>query len=157
MINTTNDRGGPTVARDRPAARPVTGAKRVLLASLGVFLVGFGIAGVFLPLVPTTFPLLLAAGLFARSSERLHGWLLGHRMFGAYIRNYQEGRGMAARHKATTLATLWVGIGVSIYFSRTSVVAIVMLIVILFGVTIHILVLPTAPDRASGVDDGSSE
>ena len=131
--------------------------KRVLLASLGVCLVVLGIVGVFLPLVPTTFPLLLAAGLFARSSERLHRWLLGHRMFGAYIRNYQEGRGMAVRHKATTLAALWVGIGVSIYFSRTSVVAIVVLIVVLIGVTIHILILPTAPERASGVDDRSNE
>ena len=118
----------------------------MLFMSLGVFLVALGIVGVFLPLVPTTFPLLLAAGLFARSSERLHRWLLGHRVFGAYICNYQEGRGMTRRHKATTLATLWAGIGVSIYFSRTSVVAIIVLIMVLLGVTIHILVLPTAPD-----------
>lgn len=130
-----------------------TGARRVVLASLGVVLVVLGIVGIFLPLVPTTFPLLLAAGLFARSSDRLHGWLLGHRMFGAYIRNYQEGRGMAARHKITTLASLWAGIGVSIYFSRTSVVAIAVLIVVLVSVTIHILVLPTA----SGSSDQSTQ
>jgi len=123
--------------------------RRAILLSLGIVLVAVGFVGVFLPLVPTTFPLLLAAGLFARSSERFHRWLLGHRMFGAYIRNYQEGRGMTMRHKATTLATLWLGIGVSTYFSRSSVIAIIVLAAVLVGVTIHVLVLPTAA-RAVG-------
>ena len=118
--------------------------KRVLYLSLGTVLVAVGFAGAFLPLVPTTFPLLLAAGFYARSSERLHRWLLGHRVFGAYIRNYQEGRGMTMRHKVTTLAMLWVGIGVSVYLSRASVAAIVVLAVVVVGVTIHVLVLPTA-------------
>jgi uncharacterized protein len=121
--------------------------RRVLFVSLGTLLVAVGFAGAFLPLVPTTFPLLLAAGLFARSSDRLHGWLLGHRVFGAYLRNYQEGLGMTLRHKVTTLVSLWVGIGVSAYFSRESVVAIIVLSVVLAGVTVHILTLPTAVRR----------
>jgi uncharacterized membrane protein YbaN (DUF454 family) len=125
--------------------------RRALLVSLGILLVGVGFAGAFLPLVPTTFPLILAAGLFARSSERFHRWLLGHRVFGAYIRNYQEGRGMTIRHKVLTVATLWGGIGVSMYYSRASVVAIIVLSVILVGVTIHVLVLPTADsDQVNG-------
>jgi uncharacterized protein len=118
--------------------------RRLLLTSVGIVLVGVGFAGAFLPLIPTTFPLLLAAGLFARSSERLDRWLLGHRVFGTYIRNYQEGRGMARRHKVTTLAMLWVGIGISIYLSRSSIIAVLVLAVVVVGVTTHILVLPTA-------------
>ena len=118
--------------------------RRVVFISLGTVLVGVGFAGAFLPLVPTTFPLLLAAGLFARSSDRLHRWLLGHRVFGAYLRNYQEGLGMTLRHKVTTLATLWGGIGVSMYLSRGSLAAIIVLSVVLAGVTIHVLALRTA-------------
>jgi len=149
---TTNYTERTTVADDQSLAQSGRSVRRVLFLSLGVFLVALGFVGVFLPLVPTTFPLLLAAGLFARSSERFHRWLLGHRMFGTYIRNYQEGRGMARRHKVTTLITLWLGIGISVYFSRTSALAIIVLITILLGVTIHILVLPTAP-RRFGPDD----
>ena len=132
--------------------------KRTLLVSLGVVLVGVGFAGAFLPLVPTTFPLLLAAGLFARSSERFHRWLLGHRLFGAYIRNYQEGRGMTVGHKVTTLVTLWIGIGVSGYFARTSIVAVIILGIVLLGVTIHIVTLPTADaDSEPDTQDPTNE
>jgi uncharacterized membrane protein YbaN (DUF454 family) len=116
----------------------------VLFVTLGVVLLGVGFAGAVLPLVPTTFPLLLAAGLFARSSSRLERWLLGHRVFGAYLRNYKQGLGMTRRHKATTLVTLWVGIGISMYLSHTSVVALIVLAIVLVGVTTHIALLPTA-------------
>jgi len=127
------------------------------MLSLGLLLVAIGFVGAFLPLVPTTFPLLLAAGLFARSSPRFHRWLLGHRFFGAYIRNYQQGLGMTLRHKVTTLSTLWAGIGISGFFSRTSVAAIVLLTVVLVSVTIHILVLPTAASQSPVLDsDGST-
>mgnify|MGYP006306531853 CR=1 FL=1 len=123
--------------------------KKILLTGLGFLCVTLGVIGIVLPLVPTTFPLLLAAALFARSSERFLRWLLHHRLFGTYIRNYREGRGMTRRHKITTLLTLWVGIALSIYFSRSAVIAIVVLVIVLIGVTIHIVMLPTA-----GLDDG---
>jgi uncharacterized membrane protein YbaN (DUF454 family) len=107
-----------------------------------------GIVGILLPLIPTTAPLLLAAGLFARSSPRLERWLLSSRLLGPYIRNYREGRGMTRRHKIWTIAMLWIGIGVSAWFSRSAVVALVVLALVLFGVTIHILAIRTATPEA---------
>lgn len=86
---------------------------RPLLALVGVVAVGLGIAGIFLPLVPTTPFLLLAAACFLRSSERLHRWLLGHPILGGHVRAYQDGRGVPARAKALTLALLWTTIPAS--------------------------------------------
>lgn len=111
---------------------------------LGFFFVGLAVVGAILPLIPTTGPLLLAAGLFARSSPRFHRWLLNHRIFGTYIRNYREHRGMTRRHKAFTLVTLWVGVGISIYLSRHALAAVIVLSLVIAGVTIHILTLATA-------------
>jgi uncharacterized membrane protein YbaN (DUF454 family) len=63
--------------------------------------------GAFVPILPTTPFLLLAAYFFARSSERLYGWLLGNRFVGDYLRRYYEGRRMSRRHKVITLVLLW--------------------------------------------------
>ena len=51
-----------------------------------------GIIGIILPILPTTPFLLLAAGCYARSSERFYNWLLNNRILGSYIRNYREGK-----------------------------------------------------------------
>ncbi len=63
---------------------------RALWLALGGLFLGLGLLGVVLPVLPTTPFLLLAAGCFAKSSPRLHGWLLGHPVFGPPIRNWEE-------------------------------------------------------------------
>ncbi|MBU4306820.1 MAG: YbaN family protein, partial [Candidatus Aminicenantes bacterium] len=59
-------------------------ARKGLLALCGMVAVGLGAAGIFLPLLPTTPFLLLAAACFFRSSDRLYNWLITHRWFGRY-------------------------------------------------------------------------
>lgn len=63
---------------------------RGLWLAAGMLFLGLGLLGVVLPVLPTTPFLLLAAACFARSSPRLHGWLLSHPMFGPPIRNWEE-------------------------------------------------------------------
>ncbi len=48
-----------------------------------------GILGIFLPLLPTTPFVLLAAFFFSRGSRRLHRWLIEHPSFGRYVRNWE--------------------------------------------------------------------
>lgn len=60
--------------------------------ALGFFFVGLGALGVFLPLLPTTPFLLLAAGCFARSSEKWHAWLRDSRLFGPILRDWEARR-----------------------------------------------------------------
>ncbi len=114
---------------------------RLLLISFGLISVGFGIVGAFIPVLPTTPFLLLAAACFARSSARLHRWLHENRLFGRYLRDYREGRGLPLGHVIVTLTLLWGGIG----YSAFSVVPAdqlwlrLVLLAIAVAVTVHIL------------------
>jgi len=109
----------------------------------GVICVVFGVIGIFIPVLPTTPFLLLAAFLFARSSDRALHWLLNNRLFGAYIRNYREGKGMAARDKIVTLALLWLTIGLSMLFATQNLWIRLGLLIVAAGVTFHLLRIKT--------------
>ena len=76
-----------------------------LWASLGLLCVALAMIGVALPLLPTVPFLLLAAFFFARSSSRLHNWLVTHRTFGPLIVDWQSsGAIRPAAKKAATLS-----------------------------------------------------
>lgn len=84
--------------------------RKPLLILVGTLALVLGVAGIFLPLLPATPFLLLASACYVRSSERMHRWLLGHGRLGAYIRAFEEGRGIPARAKALALITMWPGV-----------------------------------------------
>ena len=80
---------------------------KLLLNIVGVLALLLAILGLFLPLLPTTPFLLLASACFARGSDRLHGWLLNHRVFGVYLRNYEAGNGIPLRAKIVASVMMW--------------------------------------------------
>ena len=82
------------------------GMKYVFMLIGSVSLV-LGVVGIFLPLLPTTPFLLLAAAMFFRSSPRAYRWLLGHRYLGPYIRSFREDRSIPLRAKIVALSLLW--------------------------------------------------
>ena len=86
---------------------------KALLIAGGTLCVALGVIGIFLPLMPTTVFLLMAAACYARSSDKFYQKLINNRFLGEYIRNSREGRGMRRRDKAITLTMLWIGIGVT--------------------------------------------
>jgi len=118
-----------------------TTAKRRLLIVAGTLSTGLGIIGIFIPILPTTPFLLLAAACYMRSSERFYQWLINNRVFGAYIRNYIEGRGMPIRIKIFTILLLWLAIGLSIAFGVQNTVVRIVLICVAIGVTAHIVLI----------------
>ena len=117
-------------------------ARRIWIGG-GSFFLGVGIVGVFLPLLPTTPFLLLAAACYARGSERFYNWLLGNKWFGDYIRNYREGKGIPLRVKMLTISLLWATIGYSTAFVATTLPLRIVLVLIAAGVTTHILLMKT--------------
>lgn len=114
-----------------------------MLLVVGTIFVGLGILGIFLPLLPTTPFLLLAAACYARSSEKFYHWLLNHEWFSKYIRHYREGKGIPPKAKALAISLIWGTILSSVIFIIHPLVARIILIVIAAGVTLYLLSLPT--------------
>ena len=119
------------------------GPARILLLVAGTLSVALAILGIFLPLLPTTPLLLLAAWCYARSSERFYRRLLANRWLGPYIRNYREGRGMTARAKASRLVVLWLAMSVTIGVVTPVWWVSLLLVGIGSGISIFLLRLPT--------------
>ena len=111
---------------------------KVLLNTVGTVSLALGVLGVFLPLLPATPFLLLASACYLRGSERLHGWLMGNRLLGGYIRNFQQGRGIPLRAKVVTIALLWASLLYSIYRIDLPAVDIVLCVI---GATTTTLIL----------------
>jgi len=80
---------------------------RVALIVVGTISTALGILGIFVPILPTTPFLLLAAACYSRSLQRFYDWLLNNKYFGNYIRNYLEKEGIPLKVKVLTLAVLW--------------------------------------------------
>jgi uncharacterized membrane protein YbaN (DUF454 family) len=74
--------------------------------ALGCVATGCATAGVVLPLVPTTPFLLVAAYAFAKSSPRLHAWLLGHPRFGPLIKDWRRHGAISRGAKTTAMAMI---------------------------------------------------
>ena len=119
--------------------------RRGLLVAAGIVSVGLGVVGVVVPLLPTTPFLLLAAACFLRSSDRLHRWLLGNRVFGEYLRRYRSGEGMSLASKLTTLVLLWATLAISAFAAIPAGLWWVRLLLLAIGagVTVHIVRIRT--------------
>jgi hypothetical protein len=125
---------------------------RGALTAAGVVLVGLGAVGIFLPVLPTTPFLLLAAACFVRGSPRLHRWLLSHRRLGPYVSGFVEGGGMPARAKRVSMLTLWIAIGLSAALvlwqagpTTAALVTVGVLLLVAILVTRYIRRRPTTP------------
>ena len=89
---------------------------KIIFLVLGITSLTLGLIGVVLPLLPTTPFVLLSAYLFARSSPKLHNWLLNNSMFGKYIRDYRNEKAIPLKVKIISVSMLWGTILYSMFF-----------------------------------------
>ena len=143
-------RPGGSAVSDTPHA---TGVRRAVYVGLGLGFLGLAAVGVVTPMLPTTPFLLLAAFFFARSSRRLHDWLLNSRLFGGLIRDWQQHKGVRPRVKVVALTLMPCVVLSSAYFGRLRWYLVVMLVALaLVGATV-VLCLKTVRDAPQPADD----
>ena len=88
---------------------------RIFLIIVGSLSLALGVLGIFLPMLPTTPFLLLSAAAWVKASPSLYEWLLNHKVFGEYIRNYREHRAIPLHVKIISVTLVWLTIGYCIF------------------------------------------
>lgn len=127
--------------------------RKKLYICTGVVFVVLGFLGVFLPLLPTTPFLLVALFCFSRSSDQAKQWLTGNKLLGPYVRAYADSQGMGRRVKIRTLVLLWVVcIGSAVFATELLWVRLVLLVVVV-GVTVHIVMMKGVANPKKTVKD----
>ncbi len=87
---------------------------RALFFAAGLVALALGIAGIFLPVLPTTPLVILAAACFARSHRPFHEWLLAHHLFGPLLHEWHTHRSIPYRTKLVAIAMMLATLGASI-------------------------------------------
>jgi len=87
-----------------------------LWITLGLLFLLLGGIGIVLPLLPTTPFVILAAACFARSSPKLHGWLLRSELFGPILRDWERNKCLSPKIKALAISMMTVVGGISVLF-----------------------------------------
>ncbi|MGK0405636.1 MAG: uncharacterized membrane protein YbaN (DUF454 family) [Oleispira sp.] len=101
-------------------------AVKVFLLFVGWLSVVLGVIGIFLPVMPTTPFLLLAAACFMRTSPKFYHWLVGHPRLGKYLVYYLEGKGIPLKAKVYTIATMAISMSVTCYFVPVTAVRVLL-------------------------------
>lgn len=96
-----------------PALTYASVMKRFVYMGLGILCCGLAIVGIFLPLIPTADFFLLALWFFARSSQRLHDWLVNHKVFGKYVHDLWVRGGLTRRNKVFSIIAMSLAIAIT--------------------------------------------
>jgi hypothetical protein len=116
---------------------------RGIYVVLGFLLVGIGVIGTVLPGIPTTAPILLAAFLFSKSSQRFDDWMLNHRVFGPLVRDWRAGLGFTARAKAIAITAIAITFTITVGWAIDNLAVRIGLVLLALGISTYILRLPT--------------
>lgn len=141
--------------RESPEVKPDDGTGKApapfrfrwLLSIAGWGCIGLGVAGIFLPLLPTVPLLLLAAACFARSSPRCHAWLMEHPHLGPLVSGYINGGGIPLRAKIMAIIMLWLSVPFSIVLAGPPQWVRFVLLCVAAGGTLYLLRLPVSSSK----------
>ncbi|MFN8167435.1 MAG: YbaN family protein [Candidatus Nanopelagicales bacterium] len=121
---------------------------RALYLAVGTLSAGIGIAAVVVPGLPTTVFLIVALWCFARSSPRMEAWLRGHRLVGAYLREWEDGRRIPRHVKWIAGISMALAVVLAWRFAPVHDLVVVALAVLLAGVLAWIVRRPE-PQRVA--------
>lgn len=121
--------------------------KQTLLLTAGFLALALGTLGIFLPILPTTPFVLLAAACFIRSSRRFYIRLIANPLFGPLVENYLTYRAVPLRTKVTAILMLWVLILISLLIFAEALWLRILLLLIALGVTTHLALLKTLTEE----------
>ena len=117
---------------------------RLLAGIAGTLCLALGVIGIFVPGLPTTPFLLLAAALYLRSSARIHQKLVNNRYLGKYITQWQAQKGLTVGTKVGSLVLMWTMIALSVFvFLDSRVVEILLVLVGLIGTAVMGFIITT--------------
>lgn len=122
----------------------MTPVRRIVLIVVGFISLALGGLGIFVPLLPTTPFVLVAAFAFANSSEKLHQWLLDHNVFGPLIDNWRRHRAISRNAKATSVVSMILILAIS-WFIGVAMPVIAVQAVVLGCAAAYILTRPSLP------------
>lgn len=125
----------------------VSHAKRIALILIGFVSLALGALGVFLPLLPTTPFVLVAAIAFAKSSDRLHQWLVDHDIFGPLIADWREHGAISRRTKVISVLSMIAILVISTLLSVPTHVIVIQAIVLSCS-AVFILTRPLPPQQS---------
>lgn len=136
-----------TTTTAQPQALPLNGSRmlRGVLVVAGSLALVLGIVGLFVPLLPTTPFILLAAACYLRAWPRAYRWLRANRYLGPFCRTREEGRVVPRRLKVMAIVVTLVSFGATIVFALTGTVARVILGVIGLAICVWIASQPERP------------
>ncbi|MBO99439.1 MAG: hypothetical protein CL730_04215 [Chloroflexi bacterium] len=108
---------------------------RLLFVFIGSIFVGLAVIGIFIPGLPTTPFLIVAAYFYIRSSEKLYNWLINNKILGIYIKNYLAGNGMPMRAKIVALLLMWIFGSIAVFYAIPKSLIYVRIIVFIILIT----------------------
>jgi uncharacterized protein len=123
----------------------------LLCLGLGLISFGLGLLGVILPILPTTPFILLAAVLFAKSSDRSHKWLLSTRIYKDYVGKWMTKKSMTGKEKIKVLCLVTILLGISIYFAPIWHVKVFILAILIGHYYFLIFRMKTTKDKSAEV------
>ena len=126
----------PVVVSKNPVVRGI-------YLTLGIISLGVAFVGAFLPLIPTTGPVLLAAFFFARSSERIDHWLETNALFGGIVRDWRAGAGFSLRGKTIAVVAIITTFTITILFATDSTAWRVLLVLLAASIATYVVTRPT--------------
>lgn len=120
--------------------------KKFILIFLGLIFVAIGTIGIFIPGLPTTIFMILAAYCFIRSSEKMYKWVIENKFVGDKVKHFMETKTIPLRGKIHSISAMWLMVILSVSFLNADlIIKLIITIAAILG-TIVILSYPTSKD-----------